>query len=166
MHEGQNSSTDHGDQNFGCCFNLRIVLTRRPFQANLEISVFLGLYHNWIISFLQSNYQVPRRWFLAHSIEPKNKIKWLLKTAIFMWPALQAATVLLARGTKKNLGELLRSGRFRKRLRKTFRKQARFITRKRKNPKGNTLYTKNPNEDPQKCDPTKTENSHTWKSYT
>ena len=140
-------------------------MTRRPFQANLEISVFLGPYHNWIISFLQSNYQVPRRWFLAHSIEPKNKIKWLLKTAIFMWPALQAATVLLARGTKKNLGELLCGGRFRKRLQKTFRKQARFITRKRKNPKGNTLYTKNPNEDPQKCDPPKLK-THTHENRT
>lgn len=82
-----------------------------------------------------------------------------------MWPALQAATVLLARGTKKNLGELLCGGRFRKRLRKTFRKQARFITRKRKNPKGNTLYTKNPNEDPQKCDPPKLK-THTHENRT
>ena len=38
----------------------------------------------------------------------------------------------------------------------------RVSSREKKNPKGNTLYTdKTPNEDPQKCDPTKTENSHT-----
>ena len=82
-----------------------------------------------------------------------------------MWPALQAATVLLARGTKKNLGELLCGGCFRKRLRKTYRKKARLITRK-KNPKGNTLYTdKTPNEDPQKCDPTKLK-THTHENRT
>ena len=56
-------------------------------------------------------------------------------------------------------------GRFRKRLRKTFRKQARFITRKRKKPKGNTLYTKNPNEDPQKCNPPKLK-THTHENRT
>ena len=89
----------------------------------------------------------------------------IVKNSNFHVTWLQTATVLLARGTKKNLGELLCGECFRKRLRKTYRKKARLITRK-KNPKRNTLYTdKTPNEDPQKCDPTKLK-THTHENRT